>query len=126
MVRVLRGQADALRHLEVCEVKAWRYRATNQRVLIRLFHTGAEPVPRRYHPLELFAPFRVLAQFDHTVIPGEVDVCERARRPQHKSATPHRQPGGAERKSLLLRAGNRSPWRRCEALGRWTAERIAR
>jgi hypothetical protein len=74
VLQVLSRQAVALRHLEVCEVKAWCYGATNQRVLIRLFQTGAEPVPGRRHPLELFARFRVLAQFDHAVISSEVDA----------------------------------------------------
>jgi len=71
---VLGGQADALRHFEVCEIKTWRYRATNQRILIRLFHTGAEPMPCRHHQLELFARFRVPAQFLYLVIPGEIDA----------------------------------------------------
>ena len=76
VLRVLGGQADALRHFEICEVKAWRHRATNERVLIWMFHTGAEPVPCRHHPLELFACFRVLPQFDDAVIPGGVNAVD--------------------------------------------------
>jgi hypothetical protein len=33
-------------------------------------------VPCRHHPLELFARFRALAQFDHAVIPGGVDAVD--------------------------------------------------
>jgi hypothetical protein len=73
VLRVLGGQAGALPHFKVCEIKTWRYRAANQGILIRRFHTGAKPVPSRHHQLELFARFRVLAQFVHVVIPGEVD-----------------------------------------------------
>ena len=84
VLRVVGDQAGALPHFEVCEIKAWRYRATNQGILIRRFQTGAEPVPSRHHQLELFARFRVLAQFAHVVVAGEVDTVNQQAGPSIK------------------------------------------
>lgn len=74
MLWKLSDEVGPLGQFEIGEIEAWGHRATDQCVRIWLFQTRAEPVVRRHYPLELFAGFGVLAQFDRAVISMQVDA----------------------------------------------------